>query len=152
MRQWLARRMLLATARHEAAHCVVARKLGLEVQFVAVQPHRVVAASRLEATLYQGHVAEDEAIPAMLTRLHDESWEQDPQAVLAAMVAPSYIRTGSLALDAYARWERRQAVRFAMGQREELDFCAVGRVTARDSRKEIERLAHKLVKRGRIWF
>src|SRR5262245_39558163 len=113
-------RMLLPIARHEAAHCVAALELGLEVAFVAVEPRRVTYATEMESMLYSARVLRGEAFPRCLTRLAEDSYEQDPQAVLAAMCAPSYMRSGSLLVDAYARWERRTAVRFAAEQLEPL--------------------------------
>jgi hypothetical protein len=86
---------------HEAAHAVVALALGLTVEEVCV-----TGAMRLdEATEQLYGLPVGTELPAAGTGIPDEFLETHPRELLAAMAAPSYMRTGVVSIDRYAAAE-----------------------------------------------
>jgi hypothetical protein len=100
MPKWMAS----ATAIHEATHAAVALKLGLKVEFVAIDEQREVEATSLEAALYP-IVRAGMKIPATITRLDPRALQRNREEVLVAMAAPSCVETGFLPIDEYAAVE-----------------------------------------------
>lgn len=103
---------LSALAIHEATHAAVAQRLGLKVKFVAIDEEQEIEVTKLEAALYP-LIQPGMKIPAMATRLSEDSLRRHPEGVLVAMVAPSCVHTGHPHIDEYAAVESCIAIRRA---------------------------------------
>lgn len=103
---------LSATAIHEATHAAVALRLGIAVEFVAIDDWQTVEASTLEAVLYP-ILQPGTPIPALITRLDPRSLQRQVREVLVAMAAPSCVVTGYPHIDAYSAIEAKIATEYA---------------------------------------
>lgn len=135
-REWrYERRRKRAVAVHEATHAVVARRLGLPVEWASIVP---------------GYDRDEKMHYPAAVKITDERG-QDQRLVLAAQAAVEFVATGDEGMDQYATWEARRAYRDALMA--ELDPWAIRSHARREAQAglaDIDKLTRQLIRRGHV--
>lgn len=130
----------LSIAEHEATHAVIARKLGLTVLWVSIDP---------------GH---DEGIDfGAAVKIPDETVDmndpEDVRRVCVAMAAPSFMPNGNAEIARYAAIEADCAFQLAGWSGIEFDqIYDQAEALVWESHTEINDLAYRLVDEGTVRF